>query len=32
VSPDDQVQFSAGYLSIATIDGPTLANVDCKRQ
>ncbi|MEP7286001.1 MAG: PQQ-binding-like beta-propeller repeat protein [Chloroflexota bacterium] len=30
VSPDDQVQFSAGYLSIATIDGPTLAN-DCKR-
>ncbi len=29
VSPDDQVQFSAGYLSIATIDGPTLAN-DCK--
>ncbi len=29
VSPDDQVQFSAGYLSIATIDGPTLAD-DCK--
>jgi hypothetical protein len=29
VSADDQVQFSAGYLSIATIDGPTLAN-DCK--
>lgn len=32
VSPDDQVQFSAGYLSIATIDGPTLANVDCKQK
>jgi outer membrane protein assembly factor BamB len=32
VSPDDQVQFSAGYLSIATIDGPTLANVDCQRR
>jgi murein DD-endopeptidase MepM/ murein hydrolase activator NlpD len=31
VSPDDQVQFSAGYLSIATIDGPTLANMDCRR-
>ncbi len=31
VSPDDQVQFSAGYLSIATIDGPTLATIDCKR-
>lgn len=31
VSADDQVEFSAGYLSIATIDGPTLANVDCKR-
>jgi outer membrane protein assembly factor BamB len=30
VSPDDQVQFSAGYLSIATIDGPTLANLNCK--
>jgi hypothetical protein len=30
VSADDQVQFSAGYLTIATIDGPTLAN-DCKR-
>ncbi len=30
VSPDDQVQFSAGYLSIATIDGPTLGNLDCK--
>jgi hypothetical protein len=31
VSEDDQVQFSAGYLSIATIDGPTLATMDCKR-
>jgi murein DD-endopeptidase MepM/ murein hydrolase activator NlpD len=29
VSPNDQVQFSAGYLSIATIDGPTLSD-DCK--
>lgn len=29
VLPGDQVQFSAGYLSIATIDGPTLANVQC---
>ncbi|HVO43249.1 MAG TPA: peptidoglycan DD-metalloendopeptidase family protein [Aggregatilineales bacterium] len=31
VSPTDQVQFSAGYLSIATIDGPTLAAMPCGR-
>ncbi len=31
VSSDGQVEFSAGYLSIATIDGPTLANMNCKR-
>ena len=36
VSPEDQAQFSAGYLSIATLDGPTLAHLtaqeaaDCK--
>ncbi|HLY26761.1 MAG TPA: peptidoglycan DD-metalloendopeptidase family protein [Aggregatilineales bacterium] len=29
VLENEHVQFSAGYLSIATIDGPTLAN-DCK--
>jgi outer membrane protein assembly factor BamB len=29
VTPADQVQFSAGYLSIATIDGPTLAGMKC---
>ncbi len=27
VLPNEQVQFSAGYLSIATVDGPTLAGL-----
>lgn len=32
VSSNDQVQFSAGYLSVATLDGPTLANTsDCPK-
>ncbi len=25
----EQVQFSAGYLTVATVDGPTLANMAC---
>ncbi len=27
ILPGDQVQFAAGYLSIATVDGPTLAGL-----
>mgnify|MGYP005846801739 FL=1 len=30
VLPGDQVRFSAGYLTVATVDGPALANMsDC---
>jgi len=28
VLPNGQIQFAAGYLSIATVDGPTLAGAD----